>query len=113
MPFQCIMGNVLLHGVRVRTHQISLSILSPLCYTIRKKEAPVKERAKKNIESFILELVGASFLMVYLFLTPFLAGSMMLALDLPHDLTLFVLIEVLLLLAPLFLWLLRRRRQSF
>ena len=67
---------------------------------------------RENIESFFLDLVGTAFLMAYLFLTPVITGTVMLAIDLPQSLTLFALLEVLLLLAPLFLWLLRRRQRS-
>ena len=73
----------------------------------------MKENMRENIESFIHDLVGAAFLIAYLFLTPIITGIVMLALDLPQSLTLFALLEALLLLAPLFLWLWKRRQRSF
>ncbi len=70
----------------------------------------MKKNTVENIESFILELVGASFLVAYLFLTPIITGAAMFTLDLPQSLTLFLLLEGLFLLAPLFLWFWQRRR---
>jgi len=70
----------------------------------------IKKSTVENIESFILDLVGASFLVAYLFLTPIITGTVMIALDLPQSLTLFLLLEGLFILAPLFLWFWQRRR---
>ncbi len=69
-----------------------------------------KKSTVENIESFILDLVGASFLVAYLFLTPIITGTVMIVLDLPQSLTLFLLLEGTLLLAPLLLWFWQRRR---
>ena len=71
---------------------------------------PIKKNTVENIESFILDLVGASFLVAYLFLTPIITGTVMIALDLPQSLTLFLLLEGMFILAPLFLWFWQRRR---
>ena len=71
---------------------------------------PIKKNTVENIESFILDLVGASFLVAYLFLTPIITGTVMLTLDLPQCLTLFLLLEGMFILAPLFLWFWQRRR---
>ncbi len=63
----------------------------------------MKENMKENIESFILDIVGAAFIMAYLFFTPIIVGTVMFVLDLPQSLALFLLLEGMFLLAPLFL----------